>query len=138
MPSLSGSFIGVGELPQLVAAQPVNFKTLRLEFNEPMLVDGDLTSVSTYTLVKLPEEDSIDILTVGATEGSRFVDLILTTGLFDQNEYRVEVSHDVKDEAGNSLDPSEDTIIFEAEGLSVDEEPGLEDFEAHLRERWMS
>lgn len=110
---LSAAFVGAGDHPTVVSAEPVSPTKIRVNFSEPMK-KTTLGAVAAYTLTPITPGAAplyftgIDV--PGATL-PEFVE-IPCSEMTDGATYRVEVAATVKDLAGNGIDPGGDSDDF--------------------------
>lgn len=110
---LSAAFVGAGDHPTVVSAEPVTPTKIRVNFSEPMK-RTTLGAVGSYALSPLTPGSaplyftSIDVPGLATPD---FVE-IPCSEMTDGATYRVEVSSAVKDTAGNGIDPGGDSDDF--------------------------
>jgi hypothetical protein len=123
MPIITGSFIGIGELPRVDAAMCLpGGLSIRVTFSEPILVNDALLNPSSYELVSLDPESVIrsiiNIAPIGSgsvTEIDLGLDGKLTIG--EQNYQLTVISSNITDEASNPIDPDNNSATFDGLGL---------------------
>lgn len=113
----NASFTGLGELPRLVSVENTAPGTLKVSFSEPLLNDGNLQAISSYSITPIGESVSlfIEAVTVGVTTNQ--VTLTFQGG---PGTYKLTVTG-VTDEAFNIIDPSRNFAVFAIGQASVDE-----------------
>lgn len=122
MPSSGGSFVGVGDLPEVASANAYSSIGVAVHFTEAMTNDTELTDPANYTITGPGTPPTVVSVTVStATVVLLVLSDALTLGAID--DYTVEVADTVTDLAGNTLEPTADTATFGIIGTPPAAEP---------------
>jgi hypothetical protein len=115
----SESWAASGDKPSVASALALTFNVIRVTFDEGMLIDDDLNDVASYALTPDIGGTTAVVTSVtpeGASEPT-YVDLQLSAELTDGINYEVEVSTDVKDAVGNTLNSANTKATFVGIGI---------------------
>lgn len=118
--SKTAGFTGVGVAPQVSRAEGIDGSTIRVHFNEPMLVDATLGNPAGYTLTPGSGAIARTISSVQTYNGRAYVDLTLSGEMtIGVGNYTIAVPSTLKDEGGNQINASYLSAIFNGRATTL-------------------